>query len=51
MSYPFRGGEMIQIALTQQMDLLEDSGHPPRHPSKGRGRAKALQIDKLDSVV
>ena len=33
--------------LTQQTDLSEDSGHPPHHPSKGRGRGEALQRDKL----
>ena len=47
----FFSGEMIPIArLTQQMDLSEDSGHPPHHPSKGRGRAEALQIDKLHTL-
>ena len=41
-------GEMIPIGrLTQQTDLSEDSGHPPHHPSKGRGRGEALQRDKL----
>ena len=44
----FFSGEMIPIArLTQQMDLSEDSGHPPHPPSKGRGRAGAWQIDNL----